>query len=79
MKQRFTADQVLKIRHAYAAGAGQKQLAFYWHCNRKSIQDIVHGRTYKGLGGPLSKPNRICPECRQLIQATATNSGESLG
>jgi hypothetical protein len=74
LKQRFTADQVLEIRTAYAAGAGQKQLAFYWACNRKSIQDIVHGRTYKAVGGPLSAPDRVCPECRQIIQATVTNS-----
>lgn len=71
MKQRFSPVQVLAIRTAYAGGAGQKQLAFYWDCNRKSIQDIVHGRTYKAVGGPLSQPNRICPECRQLIPGTA--------
>lgn len=67
MKQRFTAHQVLEIRMAYAAGTGQKQLAFFWGCNRKSIQDIVHGRTYKTVGGPLSSRQRICPECRQLV------------
>jgi len=67
MKQRFTVKQVLEIRMAYAAGAGQKQLAFFWDCNRKSIQDIVHGRTYKDVGGPLSSTQRICPECRQIV------------
>ena len=67
MKARFTPGQVLEIRNAYAAGAGQKQLAFFWGCNRKSIQDIIHGRTYKDVGGPLSTPTRICPECRQVV------------
>jgi hypothetical protein len=67
MKQRFTPGQVLEIRMAYAKGVGQKQLAFFWDCNRKSIQDIVHGRTYKAVGGPLSTTQRICPECRQIV------------
>lgn len=73
MKQRFTVPQVLEIRIAYAAGAGQKQLAFFWGCNRKSIQDIVHGRTYKAVGGPLSSSQRICPECRQIVGLRAVS------
>jgi hypothetical protein len=76
MKPRFLDSQVLEIRAAYAAGAGQKQLAFFWGCNRKSIQDIVHGRTYKAVGGPLSTPERICPECRQIVGKRVDQSGQ---
>lgn len=74
MKQRFTEQQIREIRTAYAAGVGQKQLAFYWHVNRKSIQDIVHGRTYKHVPGPLSAPARVCPTCRQIVGIRATAS-----
>lgn len=73
MKQRFTHAQVQQIRQLYAEGVGQKQLAFYWHVNRKSIQDIVHGRTYKNVAGPLSKPQRICPTCRQIVGQRQVN------
>jgi hypothetical protein len=71
VKQRFTDIQVRQIRDAYAEGVGQKQLAFYWSVNRKSIQDIVHGRTYKHVPGPLSSKKRICPHCRQIIASAA--------
>lgn len=70
-KRRFEDREVVDIRTAYDRGAGLKTLAFYWTVNRKVIQDIVHGRTYKNVGGPLSKPQRICPECRQIIQGKA--------
>lgn len=68
MKRRFTDEQVRKIRQAYADGVGQGQLAFYWNVNKKVIQDMVHGRTYKNVSGPLSKPGRTCPHCRQPIK-----------
>ena len=71
MKRRFTDIQVREIRHAYAAGVGQKRLALYWNVNRKVIQDIVHGRTYKNVAGPLSKPGRTCPHCKQPIRSAA--------
>jgi len=72
-KPRFSDDQVLRIREEYDSGTGQKQLAKKWNVNRKVIQDIVHGRTYRQVGGELSKPLRICPTCRQVI-GVALNS-----
>jgi hypothetical protein len=74
MRRRFTDQQVREIREAYAAGAGQGQLAFYWNVNKKVIQDMVHGRTYKNVSGPLSTANRICPTCRQIVGVRAIAS-----
>lgn len=66
-RQRFSATAVLQIRELYARGVGQKTLAQRYGCNRKSIQDIVHGRTYKAVGGLRHNAKRICPACRQVI------------
>lgn len=74
MKQRFTANQVLEIREQYARGIGLKRIAFGWTVNRKVIQDIVQGRTYKAVGGPLASSERICPTCRQVVGQRASNT-----
>jgi hypothetical protein len=74
VKRRFTDEQVRRIRQAYADGVGQGQLAFYWSVNKKVIQDMVHGRTYKNVGRPLSTATRICPACRQIVGTRATAS-----
>lgn len=66
-RQRFTETTVRQIRELYAHGVGQKALAARYGCNRKSIQDIVHGRTYKAVGGLRHNAKRICPTCRQVI------------
>lgn len=71
MKRRFTEQQVREIRETYAAGVGQGAIAFYWTVNKKVIQDIVHGRTYKNVAGPLSQPGRTCPHCKQPIKQAA--------
>lgn len=70
-RQRFTETAVRQIRELYAEGIGQKSLAMRYGCNRKSIQDIVHGRTYKHVGGPRHNAKRICPACRQIITERA--------
>lgn len=66
-RRRFSETTVRQIRELYAHGVGQKALAHRYGCNRKSIQDIVHGRTYKAVGGLRHNAKRICPTCRQVI------------
>ena len=74
VKRRFTDDQVERIRRVYADGTGFKQIAFFYAVNRKVIQDIVHGRTYKGAPGPLVAGPRICPHCRQVVGVPQSNT-----
>lgn len=65
---RFNVRQVLHIRVSYAAGESLTSLADAFNCNRRQIQDIVHGRTYKTAGGPLAIITRNCPHCMLPIQ-----------
>jgi hypothetical protein len=74
VNQRFTPTAVRQIRELYAEGAGQKALALRFGCNRKSIQDIVHGRTYKAVGGPRHNSKRVCPTCSQVIVDRGANT-----
>ena len=50
---KLTADQVVAIREARAAGAVQKRLAEQYCVHRSTIYGIVNGIIYKHVGGPL--------------------------
>lgn len=79
MKRRFADHQVREIRTAYAAGIGQRTLATYWNVNRKSIQDIVYGSTYKHVGGDFNRRVRICPHCRRAMSGTKQTATSAPG
>ena len=59
--QKLTADQVLAIRNAAARGVPQRQLAVEFDVRRQTIQQIVTGKTWRLVGGPIS--TRYCSSC----------------
>jgi len=52
---KFTEQQVLDIRHRYANGESQQQLADFYGRPKVTISKIVSGSTWKHVGGPVSK------------------------
>jgi hypothetical protein len=59
--QKLTADQVLEIRNAVARGMSQSRLAAQFSVRRQTINQIVTGRTWRLVGGPIS--TRHCFSC----------------
>jgi hypothetical protein len=67
VRRRFADSTVRTIRHQYRLGCGLKKLADFHVVNRKVIYDIVHGLTYKDVGGPITSGVRRCRNCGQRI------------
>lgn len=59
--QKLTADQVLAIRNAAARGVPQRELAIEFDVRRQTIQQIVTGKTWRLVDGPIS--TRYCSSC----------------
>lgn len=55
-RAKLTADDVVAIRKAVAAGSERKPLARQYGVDQVTIGGIVHGRLWKHLGGPLTQP-----------------------
>jgi hypothetical protein len=49
---------VLEIRAAYAAGESQADLAHRFRVDHNAVWCIVHGRTWKHVGGEIATPRR---------------------
>jgi hypothetical protein len=59
--QKLTAADVLAIRNAAARGVLQRELAIEFDVRRQTIQQIVTGKTWRLVGGPIS--TRYCSSC----------------
>jgi hypothetical protein len=59
--QKLSAEQVLTIRNAVARGMSQSRLAAQFSVRRQTINQIVTGRTWRLVGGPIS--TRHCSSC----------------
>lgn len=59
--QKLTADDVLAIRNAAARGVLQRELAIKFNVRRQTIQQIVAGKTWRLIDGPINK--RYCSSC----------------
>lgn len=66
--RRFEPRQVIEMRTAYVAGASLNMLADFWNINRMAVWEIVNGRSYKDVGGPVQKGPRVCPHCKQILR-----------
>ena len=51
----LTRDEVIVIRERFAAGERGMDLAKEYGLSRPTISDIVHGTTWRDVGGPISK------------------------
>lgn len=55
-RAKFTEQEIIDIRTAYASGTRQDDLAIKYNRPKVTISKIVTGDTWKNTGGPISKP-----------------------
>lgn len=55
---KLTKETVLRLRHLYAEGASQPELAATFNLHQSTVSDIVVGKTWRKVGGPLKKKGR---------------------
>ena len=68
-KAAFTDDQVIEIRHRYAAGGiTDLELGLMYGVARKTISNVVSGVSYRKVGGPIrpKRKNRPGEATRQV-------------
>ena len=57
--RKLSIDQVLEVRSRYALGGiRQSDLADEFGLARENMRRVLHGQTYKDIGGPRSCPGR---------------------
>lgn len=69
---KLTESQVVEIRHRYADGATQPELADEYSVEKPTIQHIVEGYSWQGAGGPITKRGR--PEGEKNPASKFTNA-----
>lgn len=59
----LTAEQVIEIRERAAEGGSLVDLAREYGLHASAVKDIVWGRRWKNVGGPLGRPTAYCATC----------------
>jgi len=71
-RARFTDADVLNIRQAYANGFTQTELMEIFETGQASISNIVNGRIWKHVGGPITRQKQ--PDVTRLVGVNNHNS-----
>lgn len=61
---KFEDAQVIDIRNRFASGQSGRSIAREYNASRMAIFDMVYGRTYTNVGGPISPPTGPNPNAR---------------
>jgi len=69
---RFTEEDVVNIREAYAIGFTQTELMFIFEADQASVSNIVNGRIWKHVGGPIIRCKR--PDLTRLVGTNNHNA-----
>lgn len=79
---KLTEQQVVKIREDYAVGRKSVDLAAEYGMHRAVIADIVFGRHWKHVGGPIQKSTKrqklTDEQVSAIVEATHTMSDQSV-
>ena len=69
---KLTLQEVLLVRRAYAGGRSISLIARTMNVHRKTIQNIVHGRSYLWV-------DEVAEEMRDAHSLSAESGGENVG
>ena len=72
--KKLRAEDVMRMRHARARGATYKELAASFKVSTKTVANVVKGRTWAHLGGPLD----VGRDLRTDLRAVADRHGMRL-
>jgi hypothetical protein len=58
----LTVDEITQIRNKYANGSSIRELALEFFTSRNSVTNIVYGKSFKNVPGPVAK-KVYCKKC----------------